>query len=50
MLKLYIPSRTCLVLCPYENTLHIEGKIKGMPEVTNRQIKQVGKVAQAAAL
>lgn len=30
-LRLYIPSRTCMVLCAYENTLDIEGQIKGMP-------------------
>lgn len=36
-IKLYIPSRTCIVLCPYENTLDIEGAIKAMPQVTDRQ-------------
>ena len=46
-LRLYVPNRTCIVLCPYENTLDIEGEIKGMPQVTERQRAQVkGQVAQ----
>lgn len=38
-LDLYIPSRTCIVLCPYENAI---GKdIPEMPAVTERQRNQV---------
>ena len=44
---LYIPSRTCIVLCPYENTLDVEGEIKGMPQVTDRQRNQVKGKGQA---
>ena len=40
-LRLYVPNRTCIVLCAYESTLDIEGEIKGMPAVTDRQRSQV---------
>jgi 1,4-alpha-glucan branching enzyme len=34
-LRLYIPTRTCIVLCAYENTIGA-GEIKNMPQVTDR--------------
>ena len=34
-LLLYLPARTAIVLCPYENTLD-KGVIEGMPQVTDR--------------
>jgi 1,4-alpha-glucan branching enzyme len=35
-MRLYVPNRTCIVLCAYENTLDVEGPIKAMPQVTDR--------------
>ena len=35
-IRLYIPSRTCIVLCSYEKALEIGGDIAEMPTVTER--------------
>jgi len=35
-LILYIPARTCMVLCAYECTLRA-GEVEDMPQVTERQ-------------
>mmetsp|Transcript_6309 Transcript_6309/g.10704 ORF Transcript_6309/g.10704 Transcript_6309/m.10704 type:complete len:458 (-) Transcript_6309:108-1481(-) len=40
-LRLYIPSRCCIVLCPFENTIGIEGDLVGLPYVSDRQKSQV---------
>ena len=40
-IKLYIPSRMCMVLCPYENVATANGPIETMPKVTDRQLSQV---------
>lgn len=39
-IRLYLPTRTCLVLCPYENALKLKAKgvtVPEMPQVTDRQ-------------
>ncbi len=36
-LKLYLPSRSCIVLCPYENAVDVTDQLPSMPKVTDKQ-------------
>lgn len=38
-LLLYVPARTCIIMCPYEKA--INKNVKSMPQVTDRQRSQV---------
>lgn len=40
-LKLYLPARTCIILCPYENAVKLNVQLEQMPAVTDRQRNQV---------
>ena len=44
-IRLYLPARTCIILCPYENAVKIGVQnIPEMPDVTDRQRHQVQSV------
>lgn len=49
--KIYIPCRTCIVLCPYEKAAPLLQKdakcIERMPQVTDRQKQQLQKLGLA---
>lgn len=47
-IKLYIPSRTAIVLCPLEKAINLKDKPK-MPLMTARQEKQLLEIQQAAS-
>lgn len=46
-LKLYIPSRTAIVLCPLEKAINLADKPK-MPALTARQEKQLQEIQVAS--